>query len=151
MENILEQLFENKILIATLLAWFIAQLAKAILETIMNRKWSWQRFFVGSGGMPSSHAALVCSLTTAALIVYGLGSFQFAISLVFTFVVLHDARGVRLETGKQSTILNHMLKNLSDGEPNLFTDIELKELVGHTPLQVFVGALIGIITAWIVC
>lgn len=151
MNEFFADLWGNKILIATLTAWLIAQLSKSVLEVIINKKWDWKRFIIGAGGMPSSHSALVCAVAMAALLVYGVGSFEFVISLVFVFIVLHDARGVRLETGKQATILNHIMANFSEGESNIFADIQLKELVGHTTSQVVVGALIGIVTAIIIC
>ena len=87
----LQDLLNNQILIAALVAWAIAQGAKAILYTIVNREFKFERL-VGSGGMPSSHAATVCAMTTAVALQFGLASFEFAISFVLTSVVLHDAR-----------------------------------------------------------
>ena len=106
-------LLENRILIAALVAWAIAQTAKAILYTIVNREFKFERL-VGSGGMPSSHAATVCAMTTAVAMQFGLASFEFAISFVLSSVVLHDARGVRQEAGKQAVtitaIIDHLIK-----------------------------------------
>lgn len=135
---------ENKILIAALVAWAIAQAAKAILYTVINREFRMERL-VGSGGMPSSHAATVCALATAVAKQYGLASFEFAISFVLASVVLHDARGVRQEAGKQAVtitaIIDHLLK---EGTIIELPEWELKELIGHTPLQVLIGSILGI-------
>jgi len=140
----LQDLFHNKILIAALVAWAIAQAIKAILYTIVNREFRFERL-VGSGGMPSSHAATVCALTTAVAMQFGLASFEFAISFVLSSVVLHDARGVRQEAGKQAVtitaIIDHLIK---EGTIIELPNWELKELIGHTPLQVLIGSIMGI-------
>ena len=140
----LQDFLNNRILIAALVAWAIAQAIKAILYTIVNREFKFERL-VGSGGMPSSHAATVCALTTAVAIQFGLGSFEFAISFVLSSVVLHDARGVRQEAGKQAVtitaIVDHLLK---EGKILELPEWELKELIGHTPLQVLIGSIMGI-------
>ena len=143
-------LWSNKVLVSALAGWLTAQIAKTIVNALINKQWSWERL-VGSGGMPSSHAATVCALAVAALLTYGVGSFEFAIALILAIVVLHDARGVRLETGRQAAILNQIIHKLAEGEKNPFQDVHLKELVGHTPSQVVVGSLLGIIVAVIVC
>ena len=144
----LQDFLNNRILIAALVAWAIAQAIKAILYTIVNREFKFERL-VGSGGMPSSHAATVCALTTAVAMQFGLGSFEFAISFVLSSVVLHDARGVRQEAGKQAVtitaIVDHLLK---EGKILELPNWELKELIGHTPLQVLMGAILGIVTAF---
>lgn len=140
----LQNFLDNRILIAALVAWAIAQAIKAILYTIVNREFKFERL-VGSGGMPSSHAATVCALTTAVAMQFGLGSFEFAISFVLTSVVLHDARGVRQEAGKQAVtitaIIDHLIK---EGTIIELPEWELKELIGHTPLQVLIGSIMGI-------
>ena len=140
----LQDFLNNRILIAALVAWAIAQAIKAILYTIVNREFKFERL-VGSGGMPSSHAATVCALTTAVAMQFGLGSFEFAISFVLSSVVLHDARGVRQEGGKQAVtitaIVDHLLK---EGKILELPNWELKELIGHTPLQVLIGSIMGI-------
>lgn len=146
MQDIWQDLWENRILICAVTAWLAAQLIKTVIYTVMNREWNWERL-TGAGGMPSSHAATVSALAVSTLIHYGVSSFEFAISFVFAVVVLHDARGVRLETGRQAEILNHILRNFQGGEANPFRDVQLKELVGHTPLQVAVGCVLGIIVA----
>lgn len=140
----LQDFLDNRILIAALVAWAIAQAIKAILYTIVNREFKFERL-VGSGGMPSSHAATVCALTTAVAMHFGLGSFEFAISFVLSSVVLHDARGVRQEAGKQAVtitaIVDHLIK---EGKILELPNWELKELIGHTPLQVLIGSIMGI-------
>lgn len=139
-----KEILGNKILIAALIGWAIAQLAKAILYTIVNREFKFERL-VGSGGMPSSHAATVCAMTTAVAIQFGLASFEFAISFVLSSLVLHDARGVRQEAGKQAVtitaIIDHLIK---EGTIIELPEWELKELIGHTPLQVLIGSIVGI-------
>ena len=141
-----QQLWESKLLICTLTAWMVAQVLKTLLYLIMNQEWNWERL-VGSGGMPSSHASLVSALAVATLIQYGLGSFEFTISFVLAVIVLHDARGVRLEAGRQAKILNELIRSLQYHESSPLANVYLKELVGHTPLQVLAGALLGIIIA----
>ncbi len=137
-------LLENKILIAALVGWAIAQGAKAILYTIVNREFKFERL-VGSGGMPSSHAATVCALATAVAIEFGLASFEFAISFVLASVVLHDARGVRQEAGKQAVTITAIIDHLiAEGKILELPEWELKELIGHTPLQVLIGSIVGI-------
>ncbi len=137
-------LLQNKILIAALIGWAIAQVAKAILYTIVNKEFKFERL-VGSGGMPSSHAATVCAMTAAVAKHFGLASFEFAISFVLMSVVLHDARGVRQEAGKQAVTITAIIDHLiQEGKILELPEWELKELIGHTPLQVLIGSIIGI-------
>lgn len=140
----LKGLLDNRILIAALVGWVTAQIAKTVVYLIINRTFDPERL-VGSGGMPSSHAATVCALTTAAAKGYGTGSFQFAISFIFAAVVLYDARGVRLETGKQAVTIRAIVDFLKEGTAIELPDLNLKELVGHTPFQVLIGSLLGIL------
>lgn len=111
-----------------------------------NRKFVAERL-VGSGGMPSSHSSTVCALATAASIEYGAGSFQFAMAAIFAIVVMYDAMGVRRETGIQAKILNEMMEMFSHMGKEMTVEEKLKEFVGHTPLQVLMGALLGILIA----
>ncbi len=140
----LKGLLVNRILIAALVGWAVAQGAKAILYTIVNKEFKFERL-VGSGGMPSSHAATVCAMMAAAAKQFGLASFEFAVSFILASVVLHDARGVRQEAGKQAVtitaIIDHLIK---EGKIIELPEWELKELIGHTPLQVLIGSIIGI-------
>lgn len=129
------------------LAWLIAQILKFIFHLIKNRALDLTRF-VGSGGMPSSHSSFVMGISTAVGLKVGFESVQYAISLCFALVVMYDASGVRRAVGNQANILNKMIRDLKD-----FKHIEekrLKELVGHTPFEVLIGAFLGIIIANIV-
>ena len=145
--NWLQELLSNGFLLVALSSWFWAQLIKTILHAIVTKRVDFTRL-VGDGGMPSGHSATVSSLATAAALVYGLGSFEFAIALVFAIVVCKDAMGVRLETGKQAAIINDIVEafNVLTSEEKL-PDAKLKEFVGHTPLQVIAGILLGIVNA----
>ena len=137
--------FANHVLVAALLGWLVAQVLKGLIAFARNKKMDWDRFW-GSGGMPSSHSALVTSLVASiAIKVGGISSEAFAIALVFAFVVIYDATGVRFETGEQAKILNRMNRELAQDE-KLF-ERDFKELVGHTKLQVFAGSVLGIVVA----
>ena len=142
-------LASNYVLIATLSGWFTAQFFKMIVTLIKDKQFKPMLVLFSSGGMPSSHTATVSALFTASAIMYGLGSFQFAISFTLAMVVMTDAVGVRHETGKQAKVLNELLEEMFSGDPER-TDKALKELVGHTPFQVAMGALVGIGIAFIV-
>ena len=143
--NWFQELLSNGFLLVALSSWFWAQLIKTILHAIVTKRVDFTRL-VGDGGMPSGHSATVSSLATAAALVYGLGSFEFAIALIFAIVVCKDAMGVRLETGKQAKLLNEFMDLFAKLEQPLSDQEKLKELVGHTPLQVCMGALLGIAT-----
>lgn len=107
---------------------------------------------IGSGGMPSSHSATVCALSTAACMRFGVESFEFAISLILALIVMYDAMGVRRETGIQAKLINEMMIAFAEmGKKDLSTDEKLKEFVGHTPLQVLAGAILGILIAITIC
>lgn len=140
----LQYLLSNDMINATLLAWAIAQLIKVIVVYATTHKFDYSRIF-GSGGMPSSHSAGMAALTTLVFLRCGLPSVEFAICLVVSLVVMYDAAGVRRATGEHATIINKMIELYQDGE-NLFGEKTLKELVGHTPLQVVMGAILGLVT-----
>ena len=143
--DFLRMFFENHVLVAALLAWLIAQLLKGILYLIQNRKMNWDRFW-GSGGMPSSHAALVTSLVMSIVIEDGgISSTSVAIALVFAFVVISDATVVRYATGEQGKVLNKI--NELKGDENKLFEKDFKELIGHTKLEVFAGPVLGIAVA----
>ncbi len=139
-------LLQNRPLVSAVVAWAAAQILKTIINYLVNREWKAERLW-GSGGMPSSHSATVCAFLVSTGFNYGPDSFELAIAFLFAVVVIHDARGVRLETGRQAEILNSITRFLraKDGSIQL-PEQELKELVGHTPFQVAVGSAIGIIT-----
>ena len=147
MQNLYD-LLHNVPLMSAFIAWFAAQFFKFIIDILRYRQFNFNKFF-SSGGMPSSHSAFVCALTTGIAIQDGISSSAFAISCVLSMIVMYDATGVRRETGKQATILNNLVDDLMEEKPDYFQK-ELKELVGHTPLQVFSGAFIGIIIPFII-
>lgn len=139
-------LINNRIFMASVSGWLVAQILKTIIHMWFNRKFVAERL-VGSGGMPSSHSATVCALATAAGLEYGGGSFQFAMAAIFAIVVMYDAMGVRRETGIQAKVLNEMMELFTNMGKEMSVEDKLKEFVGHTPLQVLMGALLGILIA----
>jgi acid phosphatase family membrane protein YuiD len=143
----MKALFENRILVASFIAWAIAQLTKAVYELFRYRELRLSRL-VSSGGMPSSHSALVMGLATATGRIAGFESAVFAISLVLAVIVIYDAAGVRRAVSIQARILNQMNEEAFQGKP--FAEKRLRELIGHTPTQVIVGGLLGIGVALVV-
>ena len=140
--NILS-IFKNYIFISAVSAWILAQIAKVIVNLIKNDGTKINSFLFGTGGMPSSHSAVVCALCTATIFQYGFTSFEFAISGILAVVVIRDATGVRFETGEQAKFLNLLIEN----KEGLGREEKFKELLGHTPLQVFFGSLLGVAVA----
>ena len=136
----------NQILISAVLGWTVAQFLKTVIDMVINKSFNPERIF-GSGGMPSSHSATVCALTTASGMKYGVGNFEFAISFVLSMIVMYDAMGVRRETGKQAKLLNSVFFENILNLDGVFLQEKLKEYVGHTPLQVVAGAVLGILLA----
>ena len=134
----LSDIFSNHLLMNALLAWATAQLLKFFIYLAVNRTIDWKRL-TGDGGMPSGHSATVTALAAAALLQYGAASFQFAISAVLAIIVMHDAMGVRWQAGQHAHTINELLLKLSDTPPEQL----LEEFLGHTPLQVACGALLG--------
>ena len=134
-------LLNNRILLSSFLAWAVAQASKTILDLFRQRKLVLSRL-VSSGGMPSSHSALVTGLATATGRVVGLDSASFAIAVVVASIVMYDAAGVRRAVSIQARILNQMIEEAFQGSP--MAEKRLRELIGHTPIQVLVGALLGI-------
>ncbi len=140
----LYELVTNRFLITGISAWFVAQLAKTIIYAIINKKLVLERM-VGDGGMPSGHSATVTSLAIISGLSYGFNSFQFAVTALLAIIVCHDAMGVRLETGKQAQIINELTKAFEVWTKEDLPEIKLKEFVGHTPIQVIAGILLGIL------
>lgn len=128
-------------LVTAVIAWAVAQFMKTVLSVIKLRRLDFEQFWA-SGGMPSSHSSTVMALSTACGYVYGFSSGLFAIASVLALIVMYDAAGVRRAVGMQARILNKITGNLAKREPVEPSD--LRELIGHTPLQVFFGALLGI-------
>jgi hypothetical protein len=142
---ILSELVANQILGASLVAWFTAQATKLIIHLARDRKIDF-RYLVSAGGMPSAHSTLVAALATAVGIQEGWSSPIFAVAVAFAIVVMFDAQGVRRAASAQARILNQMLDEFFQGHP--ISEERLKELLGHTPFQVLVGAAIGVLVAW---
>jgi len=136
------QLLYNNVIWVSLLAWFIAQLLKVILTLIFNRKLDIRRF-IGAGGMPSSHSALVVSLATSVGKLEGYDSPIFAVAFTFALIVMYDAAGIRRAAGKQAAVLNDILEQIQTKRS--ISEEKLKELLGHTPIEVFAGALLGFV------
>ena len=138
------EIFQNRILLITLAVWFLAQTVKVILGVIKEKKFNF-RWFIGTGGMPSSHAAGASALATSVGLEYGFNSPLFAVAAAFAMVTMFDAQGVRRATGYQATILNKMMEDIYwKGQ---IEEQRLKELVGHTPKEVLAGFLFGVIWA----
>lgn len=142
----MEQLLSNYPLMSAVLAWFVAQVIKTAIDAYFNKGINWERM-TGSGGMPSSHSSTVVSLAIATGISYGVDSTLFAIALIFAIVVIYDATGVRRETGKQAVILNRLLLDNPFSWTGKEFEKKLKEYVGHSPFQVLMGAILGILIA----
>ena len=132
----------NPIIDCGLLAWFLAQLIKVVLELVLLRKWDPGRF-VSSGGMPSSHSSLVVACTTAIGKLYGIQSPLFALSAILSAIVMYDACNVRRSAGDTARLVNQILAHVEKLTAEDFAD-DLKEVMGHTPLQVLMGALLGL-------
>ena len=135
---------ENQILITAILAWIIAQVIKVLIGVIKERRFNF-KWFVGTGGMPSSHAAGVTALATSVGLTFGFDSALFAVTIIFTLIVLFDAQGVRQQTGRQAEALNKILDDIY-WKKHIQED-RLKELLGHTPIQVISGLILGIVVA----
>lgn len=145
-----EQISHNVILVAPITAWFIAQVLKTIIYLVLNKQFVAERI-VGGGGMPSAHSATVCALATTVAIKCGLASTQFAICAIFATVTMYDAMGVRRETGRQGEVLNDLIDIFKKMGTEVGPDKALKELIGHSPLQVIIGATLGVVVAIIMC
>jgi acid phosphatase family membrane protein YuiD len=143
----MSDLLANPVLIAATWAWGIAQLLKFLFYTFRERRIN-LRYLTTMGGMPSSHSATVASLATATGLHEGLRSTTFAVALAFAFVVMYDAAGVRRAAMAQAKILNQIVDELFQGHP--ISETRLRELLGHTPFEVLVGAALGILIAYLV-
>lgn len=155
------ELLENRVLLAGVTGWASAQVLKAIIYTVLNKKFVLERLF-GDGGMPSGHSATVSAMAMMAFLHYGVGSFEFAVSAMLAIIVMHDAMGVRLETGKQAEVINELtslieeiIDDMNHEETwekkfqKVFSEDKLKEFVGHTPLQVIAGCVLGLFIGWL--
>ena len=142
MRNVVDFLTGNLILNLSILAWAMAQIIKFVITLITKGKLDW-RHILSSGGMPSSHSAFVCACAASTGMLYGFSSPLFAIAAVLAIVVMYDAANVRKAAGEQAKILNYMMDHWMEMKPAIFGK-ELKELLGHSPLQVIMGALLGV-------
>ena len=142
MRNTLELFLSNKYIYVPILLWFCVQTFKVIYELITQKKFNFKRI-MGAGGMPSSHTAIVVSLATLIGKYEGVDTAIFALSLIFSFVVMYDAAGVRRAAGKQAKLLNKIVE--TPGLSSVQVQEKLVEVLGHTPIQVIVGAIIGVV------
>ncbi len=147
---IIEQLIQNKVLFAVLSGWLIAQALKIPFEYFRSRRWMWAMLFA-PGGMPSSHSALMVAGTLAVGLYHGFNNPIFAIAVGITMIVVHDASGVRRQAGMHAERINLLFEELLKG--HLWDENELKEVIGHTPLEVIGGIILGLLVAgvqWLV-
>ena len=142
MNRFFTEIFANRILWTSILSWFIAQVIKIFID-LWRYKYFNKSLLISSGGMPSSHTSFVTAMTTSIGVGYGFDSPLFAISAIVSMVVMYDAAGVRRAAGKQAEVLNLLMIKLEDG--GLKVDKKLKELLGHSPIEVACGALLGIL------
>ena len=153
--DILRQMFGNYCLNVALISWLSAQVLKTIFTFIATKKLNLERM-VGAGGMPSAHSALVCSLTVAIARTVGVSSPEFALAFMVACVVMYDAMGVRRSAGEQAKVLNKIIftweksQDAPDEDEDDMFKKDLKESLGHTPLEVLGGALLGILVAMLV-
>lgn len=139
--DIINDLLSNRTITVPALAWFVAQLIKVINVILIDRKIDFTRF-VGSGGMPSSHSSFIVSLATVVGKSQGIGSAEFGIAIAVSLIVMYDAAGIRRAAGKQAKVLNQLIFSHNNKEQ---FDEKLKELLGHSPFEVIMGALLGIL------
>ena len=142
----MEEFFNNKILLITLTVWAIAQGIKVLLGVIREKRFNF-KWFIGTGGMPSSHAAGAVALATSCGMKEGFDSVYFALAAVFALVTMFDAQGVRRSAGQQAALLNQILDDIY--WRGKIESERLRELVGHTPLQVIIGGFLGGVLAYI--
>ena len=142
----MKEVLNNHVLIGSLIAWAIAQSIKVPLEFLRTRRWKWTLLF-DPGGMPSSHTALVIGLAHGIGLHSGYDSPLFALSVALAMIVIYDATGVRRQAGKHAALINAMIQDLATGHP--LKEEQLREVLGHTPLEVLAGFLLGIVVAQI--
>lgn len=147
MMTVIQEIIGNRIIQTGAVAWISSQVLKTLIHLIINKKLVWERL-MGDGGMPSSHSATVTSVAIATGFTAGWGSPVFAVAVFLAIIVMHDATGVRRETGKQAVVINNMLELFEEmGAGNLTPEQTLKEFVGHTPMQVLAGGILGVIVS----
>lgn len=146
-QNVLWQFLHNPVVTTTFLGWFSAQVIKVVAGVIKEKRFNF-KWFVGTGGMPSSHVSGVTALAASVGMYEGVGTALFGMALMFTIVVICDAQGVRWSTGKQAEILNRIMDDIY--WKKRIQEDRLKELIGHTPVQVLAGIVVGLVTAFVV-
>ncbi len=137
-------IFTNRVLIEALAAWSIAQIVKVPLEYLQTRRWNWS-LLLRAGGMPSSHSALVAALAHGIGLHNGFNTPLFAMAFALAMIVIYDATGIRRQAGKHAEIINTMIQDLVEGHP--LHEEQLREVLGHTPLEALAGTLLGILVA----
>lgn len=140
--NWITEVLQNEVLICGCLGWLVAQISKTFIYAGINKEFDWKRL-VGDGGMPSGHSATVSAMAVKSAMMYGLGSFEFAVTSMLAIIVMHDAMGVRQETGKQAKVIKDIASFMETLGRDISDEEKLKEFVGHTPLQVVAGAILG--------
>ena len=148
--NFINGVLSNRILLAAFCGWLVAQVLKTIIYVAVNKNFNPERL-LGDGGMPSSHSATVMAMVTSTAFYFGAETFEFAVTAILALIVMHDAMGVRRETGKQAKVINNMMDWFVQMDSDISPEEKLKEFVGHSPTQVFFGALLGIIVGFVVC
>jgi uncharacterized protein len=141
------ELLQNHVLVAVVFAWLIAQVSKPFIYYLTDREWDWSLWF-SAGGMPSTHSAIVVAATYAIGFISGFASPIFALGVAISMIVLYDATGVRRQAGEHARVINAMIEDLTHGHP--LKEEHLKELLGHTPRQVFAGVILGLLVSFIV-
>ncbi len=140
--------FGNRLLDIVLISTFAAQFYKVFVPVIKGKRPQWIRLFQ-TGGMPSSHASTVIALSTSVAFLKGITSLEFAISMVFSSIVLYDATGIRRAAGEQAKVVNKLVDNIERREGIEILEKDLKEFLGHTPVEVFWGCILGVIIAFV--
>jgi uncharacterized protein len=143
-DSIVAQLGRNRIFIATAVSWFAAQVLKVVIGVWKDHRFNF-KWLISSGGMPSSHVSLSMCLTTSIGLYYGFDSGLFAMALCFAVITMFDAQGVRWHSGKQAQALNRILEDIYSHKG--IQQAPLKQLIGHTPVEVYAGGALGIVTA----
>ena len=136
-------ILKNYVLVCAVAGWFVAHFIKCGRYVAKNKKFN-IAVLMSSGGMPSSHSSTVCAMVTATARACGTSAPEFALAFIFAFIVMYDAAGVRRAAGEQAKVINRMAQDIAEGE-NKYLDKDLKEFIGHTPIQVLVGGAIGIL------
>jgi acid phosphatase family membrane protein YuiD len=139
-----ESVLNNSVLIAALIAWAIAQTVKLPLEYIRDRRWDWS-LLLRAGGMPSSHSALVTAVAHGIGLTEGFTSPLFALGVAMAMIVIYDATGIRRQAGRHAEIINALVQDLFEG--HALRQEQLREVLGHSPMEAFVGMVLGLVVA----